>query len=748
MGEPCAKLRPYTEDCENAVNNHIQRELHAWYAFINMANACAKDSIALHGFKKYFKYAAVEAYADAAAFMKYQIQRGGTVKLPVLNPPEETWTNPSETWTHALELEKSIAEDLYNVVECADKCHDYALQSFVQDNFLQKETRHIKDTADIVRQVKRVQDEGIGLYELDKEFRKYGGMPKISNKATELSVKQSKPDSFINQKQSFKDQMNSHEMRLKDTEMNRMQFRHHLMKYAWGHNYSSPIKENLEGGDLKILDIGCGPGTWILDMANEYPFCKFTALDMSSINSSQIKPGNVTCIQHNILLGLPFKDHSFDFIHMRFWGATLTEKQWNEIMKEVVRVLTPHGWVEFMEFNSLCENAGPFTNLLMNSYRSYLKSKKINGIITPRLVTYLSETGQISEIHQSENLIPIGAWAQAYSKAGFDDFFGEIKSIQSLVSEFMNITMDAFNDLLDHVKEELNIRKYHTSIPCSRIWGQKRFSETESLNMYFYPIRKKIIPTHHSFTCIFFVWSERAYNNHQIAKTNPYGDHAIIHLTMRSISQYEEFDNEQIETTPTLQNTATYGTFDGTIKTLEQCDDDYELESQLGCLNPFTSCTSSLGIVKFPTTLYIENSASTARDQFSLERNFLAWLRISTSFNLIGLAIYFRFNLVAPEPTKISTIENEYAKPIGLIFVTCGILTLLWALTQYFSFQKQFATGVGKVENNAWNFFIAFVIGFFIFVALFVNILFEETTPRRRLDDNITLAIDDLNVLF
>ncbi|KAG9296461.1 hypothetical protein G9A89_015053 [Geosiphon pyriformis] len=47
-----------------------------------------------------------------------------------------------------------------------------ALQTLVEDNFFEKETHSVKNMANIVCQVRRVQEEGIGLCQLDKEFRK------------------------------------------------------------------------------------------------------------------------------------------------------------------------------------------------------------------------------------------------------------------------------------------------------------------------------------------------------------------------------------------------------------------------------------------------------------------------------------------------------------------------------------------------------------------------------------------------
>lgn len=40
--------------------------------------------------------------------------------------------------------------------------------------------------------------------------------------------------------------------------------------FQW--NFISPVHESFSSGEkLKVLDIGCGPGTWIMEMATEYP---------------------------------------------------------------------------------------------------------------------------------------------------------------------------------------------------------------------------------------------------------------------------------------------------------------------------------------------------------------------------------------------------------------------------------------------------------------------------------------------
>ena len=61
-------------------------------------------------------------------------------------------------------------------------------------------------------------------------------------------------------------------------------------------------------------------------------------------------PLNVQFIHENFLDGLSYPDNFFDYIHQRALGIAFTRVQWETfVIKELTRVLKPHGWVEFVE---------------------------------------------------------------------------------------------------------------------------------------------------------------------------------------------------------------------------------------------------------------------------------------------------------------------------------------------------------------------------------------------------------------
>lgn len=85
-----------------------------------------------------------------------------------------------------------------------------------------------------------------------------------------------------------------------------MQLQHFLFRDIWNGNFSSPVKDFIDQGEAKVLDVGCGPGTWLLEMSTKYSRSSFTGVDISPIFPAEIKPRNLNFYVANVLEKLPF----------------------------------------------------------------------------------------------------------------------------------------------------------------------------------------------------------------------------------------------------------------------------------------------------------------------------------------------------------------------------------------------------------------------------------------------------------
>ncbi|CAJ0828855.1 8807_t:CDS:2 [Entrophospora sp. SA101] len=203
---------------------------------------------------------------------------------------------------------------------------------------------------------------------------------------------------------------------------------HHIQRELWQSNFSSPVEDLLKNGSAKVLDVGCGLGTFLCEISSYYPKSEFIGIDVLSLFPT-IKPFNVNFIKKNIIDGLPFEDNSFDFVHIRSLFYDFTESQWmNIIYKETLRVLKPGGWLEIADPETRAYNTGPLTDFLLKSISKDVSLRNISSCIVDshdsNLRTIISNNKNINEqkekivIHHDKKLYQI---AEVSKKLDADD---------------------------------------------------------------------------------------------------------------------------------------------------------------------------------------------------------------------------------------------------------------------------------------------------------------------------------------
>ncbi|RIA88889.1 S-adenosyl-L-methionine-dependent methyltransferase [Glomus cerebriforme] len=284
--------------------------------------------------------------------------------------------------------------------------------------------------------------------------------PNNNNKNSHKSSSISKKNSFryVNGRRFHNNENSRYFLPNDEEEVDRLQLEHFLFRCIWDDNFSSPIKDLIEQGDANVLDVGCGPGTWLLDMSTNYPRSSFTGVDMSPIYPDDIKPRNLTFHMANVLEGLPFADNSFDFVYMRFMMTSFTEDDWqNKVVKELIRVCKPDGWVEFMEGDLIFNPEGPAGKRLMDAYRTMLESKQINPRITNHLYSILSSTQEITCLTSKEKPGPIGNWGGRIGELSYQNFSQTLCALKPTLSKEMECTNEEYDELIEEFGRECNL---------------------------------------------------------------------------------------------------------------------------------------------------------------------------------------------------------------------------------------------------------------------------------------------------
>ncbi|KAF9468493.1 hypothetical protein BDZ94DRAFT_1245494 [Collybia nuda] len=129
---------------------------------------------------------------------------------------------------------------------------------------------------------------------------------------------------------------------------------------VWETAFCQDICESLtwhvfETPPSKVLDLGCGTGTWILDCARIWKGCQFVGLDVVPLHPDLQQVGSpdlaarITWVQANFLEALPFTNEEFDFVHVKRIALGVPEDKWDFLLDEISRVMKPGGAFEMLE---------------------------------------------------------------------------------------------------------------------------------------------------------------------------------------------------------------------------------------------------------------------------------------------------------------------------------------------------------------------------------------------------------------
>ncbi|KAI8140870.1 S-adenosyl-L-methionine-dependent methyltransferase [Fennellomyces sp. T-0311] len=152
-----------------------------------------------------------------------------------------------------------------------------------------------------------------------------------------------------------------------EEEADRIQLKNDLCKLAFEGEFSSPIEFN-KIDDGRVLDIGCGPGSWCIDLAQQYPRLHVIGVDnIDMFPDPYTIPPNCKLINHNVLEGLcniQFEPESFDCIHIRFMCLAFSQEQYTQVINNCWQLLKPGGYLEMMEMDMMVYSPGPTTEML------------------------------------------------------------------------------------------------------------------------------------------------------------------------------------------------------------------------------------------------------------------------------------------------------------------------------------------------------------------------------------------------
>jgi SAM-dependent methyltransferase len=234
-----------------------------------------------------------------------------------------------------------------------------------------------------------------------------------------------------------------------------------------------------------ILDVGCGSGGWVLDVAHVYPEASVVGIDISremiDYNRAQAmvqRMDNVKFLVMDALQPLKFETGTFDLVNIRFAVAFVPRAQWGLLLSNCLRVLRPGGILRLTEAEIAGLTNSPAVEK-MHSWAALALHTKGYGFspdgshlgILPLLGLLLQEAGCVN-IQFMPHLLDFSAGTTGHSSQYQNYMVWPLLLKPVLIHECIT-TEEAFNQTYKLMLDELQRPRFRGLWSLLTIWGEK-----------------------------------------------------------------------------------------------------------------------------------------------------------------------------------------------------------------------------------------------------------------------------------
>lgn len=256
-------------------------------------------------------------------------------------------------------------------------------------------------------------------------------------------------------------------------EINRLDFQHYMMRYAFQGLYAAPI-----GQPARILDVGTGTGRWAREVAQLFPRSQVIGVDVNEPPADEqarvgadLRPPNYSFAAGNIFEGIPFPDASFDFVHMRLLFTAIPADRWQSVVNELVRVTRPGGWVESVESGNLV-NGGPTVSMVL-SWLNQVMARRGVVIDAGSNVGEMLPAAGLTNVHPQTINVPTGAYGGRLGTMMAQDLNSAFTSLGGFVVNSGLASQEEFDGMMQAFRTELNAPDCRCVTPFYIVYGQR-----------------------------------------------------------------------------------------------------------------------------------------------------------------------------------------------------------------------------------------------------------------------------------
>lgn len=234
----------------------------------------------------------------------------------------------------------------------------------------------------------------------------------------------------------------------------------------------------------RILDIGCGPGEWVLDAAFSYPEKEVAGIDISQTmiryavaRARSQGIANATFGIMDASQPLDFSDTTFDLVNVRSASSFLVPSTWPAFLHECKRILRPGGIIRLTEPEWDFCNSAAFERLCLlsnqamkNAGRSFSPSGLHWGIF-PQLAPLLREAGY-HHIERRASILDYSA-GEIQNNSFTKGFLVAYQMLKPFIVKWTSTTEEEFDALLQQAQIEVFLSSFAGVCLLMTVWGVK-----------------------------------------------------------------------------------------------------------------------------------------------------------------------------------------------------------------------------------------------------------------------------------
>ncbi|KFH61848.1 hypothetical protein MVEG_12356 [Podila verticillata NRRL 6337] len=259
-----------------------------------------------------------------------------------------------------------------------------------------------------------------------------GTMNKSGLSIEEIAAKILPPRRVLGGREYYPDKTLPYLLPCDEQEGERLLLQHYVTRYAFGSNIIPPIDTSIAG---KVLDCGCGPGTWIMEMATEFEDLDFYGFDVSPMYPSAIHPKNAHFSMANLLdPEIPFATDSYLLVHQRNMLLGLTQDAWPGVVQDLFRCVIPggSGWLQLSEVDPIWCRPGPVSRSVLKMLNETAQNRNVDVLLPQQLDRVLRDVG-CEQVKMMMVEIPIGPWGGKIGVLWRDVLKAEMEALKPVV---------------------------------------------------------------------------------------------------------------------------------------------------------------------------------------------------------------------------------------------------------------------------------------------------------------------------